>query len=225
MPGVEVHAQLLEAALTDAPRRAGLRGGPRDEYGRSWAGLAILALRPSPACSPFLPSVLADGWGNHRGLLACLQPAIRCCSTASFPVLASSFRLHERGGDRLFPEQIDRRRIRSAFGQYLSPTLVERLAKSSKELVLGGKTHHDGHVQRRAGFHRHFRKLQGQPAWAHHVDEQVSHPVTNAIIARNGTIDKYMGDAVMAFWNRRWTTQPRRAMRAMPRSICWNASS
>src|SRR5437588_9917531 len=26
-------------------------------------------------------------------------------------------------------------------------------------------------------------------------------PVTNAIIARNGTIDKYMGDAVMAFWN------------------------
>jgi adenylate cyclase len=26
-------------------------------------------------------------------------------------------------------------------------------------------------------------------------------PVTNAIIVRNGTIDKYMGDAVMAFWN------------------------
>ena len=26
-------------------------------------------------------------------------------------------------------------------------------------------------------------------------------PLTNAIIARNGTIDKYMGDAIMAFWN------------------------
>ena len=26
-------------------------------------------------------------------------------------------------------------------------------------------------------------------------------PTSNAIQARNGTIDKYMGDAIMAFWN------------------------
>src|ERR1700729_313548 len=26
-------------------------------------------------------------------------------------------------------------------------------------------------------------------------------PLTNAILARNGYIDKYMGDAIMAFWN------------------------
>lgn len=26
-------------------------------------------------------------------------------------------------------------------------------------------------------------------------------PLTNAIIERNGTIDKYIGDAIMAFWN------------------------
>jgi adenylate cyclase len=33
------------------------------------------------------------------------------------------------------------------------------------------------------------------------ADEQFSHPLTNAIIDHKGTIDKYMGDAVMAFWN------------------------
>jgi adenylate cyclase len=38
-----------------------------------------------------------------------------------------------------FREQLDRRRIRSAFAQYLSPTLVERLAQSPEQLVLGGE--------------------------------------------------------------------------------------
>ena len=41
----------------------------------------------------------------------------------------------------VFREQVDRRRIRAAFAQYLSPTLVERLAQSSKRLVLGGEDH------------------------------------------------------------------------------------
>ena len=38
-----------------------------------------------------------------------------------------------------FREQLDRRRIRSAFAQYLSPTLVEQLANSPQRLVLGGE--------------------------------------------------------------------------------------
>ena len=36
-------------------------------------------------------------------------------------------------------EQAQRRRIRSAFGQYLSPALVEQLAQSPDKLVLGGE--------------------------------------------------------------------------------------
>src|SRR5262249_50726546 len=36
-------------------------------------------------------------------------------------------------------EQLDRQRIRSAFGQYLSPTLVAKLAQNPDKLVLGGE--------------------------------------------------------------------------------------
>src|SRR5439155_14526198 len=36
-------------------------------------------------------------------------------------------------------EQAQRRQIRSAFGQYLSPALVEQLAQSPEKLVLGGE--------------------------------------------------------------------------------------
>jgi adenylate cyclase len=101
-----------------------------------------------------------------------------------------------------FREQLDRRRIRSAFGQYLSPTLVERLAKSSKHLVLGGEdrimTVLFSDVQ---GFTAISESYKDNPHGLTTLMNRFLTPVTNAIIARNGTIDKYMGDAVMAFWN------------------------
>src|SRR6202040_2750582 len=101
-----------------------------------------------------------------------------------------------------FREQLDRRRIRSAFGQYLSPTLVERLAKSSKELVLGGEdrmmTVLFSDVR---GFTTISESYKDNPQGLTALMNRFLTPVTNAIIARNGTIDKYMGDAVMAFWN------------------------
>src|SRR5208337_4606352 len=101
-----------------------------------------------------------------------------------------------------FREQLDRRRIRSAFGQYLSPTLVEQLAKSSKHLVLGGEdrimTVLFSDVQ---GFTAISESYKDNPHGLTTLMNRFLTPVTNAIIARNGTIDKYMGDAVMAFWN------------------------
>ena len=39
-----------------------------------------------------------------------------------------------------FSEQAQKRQIRSAFGQYLSPALVEQLAQSPEKLVLGGES-------------------------------------------------------------------------------------
>jgi adenylate cyclase len=101
-----------------------------------------------------------------------------------------------------FREQLDRQRIRSAFGQYLSPTLVERLAKSSKQLVLGGEdrimTVMFSDVR---GFTTIAESYKDNPHGLTTLMNRFLTPLTNAIIARNGTIDKYMGDAVMAFWN------------------------
>jgi adenylate cyclase len=101
-----------------------------------------------------------------------------------------------------FREQLDRRRIRSAFAQYLSPTLVERLAKSPKQLVLGGEdrimTVLFSDVR---GFTTISESYKDNPHGLTTLMNRFLTPLTNAIIARNGTIDKYMGDAVMAFWN------------------------
>jgi adenylate cyclase len=101
-----------------------------------------------------------------------------------------------------FREQSDRRRIRYAFAQYLSPTLVEQLVKSPHRLALGGEertiTVLFSDVR---GFTTIAETYKDNPHGLTTLMNRFLTPLTNAIMARNGTIDKYMGDAVMAFWN------------------------
>ena len=101
-----------------------------------------------------------------------------------------------------FREQQQRQQIRSAFGFYLSPPLVEQLARSPEKLVLGGE-------ERRMtilfsdvrGFTTISEHYKDDPQGLTHLMNRFLTPLTNAIIDRKGTIDKYIGDAIMAFWN------------------------
>jgi adenylate cyclase len=99
-------------------------------------------------------------------------------------------------------EQAQRRQIRSAFGQYLSPALVEQLAQSPEKLVLGGEeremTIMFSDVR---GFTSISETYKNDPQGLTALMNRFLTPLTNAIISRKGTVDKYMGDAIMAFWN------------------------
>src|SRR6202000_2949882 len=99
-------------------------------------------------------------------------------------------------------EQAQRRQIRSAFGQYLSPALIEQLAQSPEKLVLGGEeremTVMFSDVR---GFTAISESYKHDPQGLTALMNRFLTPLTNAILARKGTIDKYMGDAIMAFWN------------------------
>ena len=101
-----------------------------------------------------------------------------------------------------FQEEADRARIRSAFAQYLSPSVVEQLARSPHKLALGGEvrtmTILFSDVR---GFTAVSETFANDPAGLTALMNRLLTPLTNVIIGRNGTIDKYMGDAVMAFWN------------------------
>src|SRR5208282_1185691 len=101
-----------------------------------------------------------------------------------------------------FREQRQRQQIRSAFGFYLSPHMVEQLASSPDKLVLGGE-------ERRMtilfsdvrGFTTISEHYKDDPQGLTRLMNRFLTPMTNAIIERKGTIDKYIGDAIMAFWN------------------------
>jgi len=99
-------------------------------------------------------------------------------------------------------EQRQRKQIRTAFAQYMSPALVEQLAQSPEKLVLGGEeremTIMFSDVR---GFTSISESYKNDPQGLTALMNRFLTPLTNAILERKGYIDKYMGDAIMAFWN------------------------
>jgi len=94
----------------------------------------------------------------------------------------------------------DRREIRGAFNLYLSPAQVEAVVRNPDLLKLGGEQRE---ITVMFTDVRGFTRISEQfdPQGLTRFMNRFLTPMTDMIQARNGTIDKYMGDAIMAFWN------------------------
>ena len=96
----------------------------------------------------------------------------------------------------------EKKQIRGAFSQYLSPALVEQLAADPDKLVLGGETKKMSFLFCDVrGFTTISESFKKDPQGLTKLINRFLTPLTNEIISHNGTIDKYMGDCIMAFWN------------------------
>lgn len=96
----------------------------------------------------------------------------------------------------------EKKQIRGAFSQYLSPALVEQLASDPNKLVLGGETKNMTFLFCDVrGFTSISETFKSNPQGLTELINRFLTPLTNEIIKMNGTIDKYMGDCIMAFWN------------------------
>ena len=95
-----------------------------------------------------------------------------------------------------------RRGIMRAFSQYLSPILVQRLAADPAQLHLGGerKTLSILFSDVR-GFTTISETLKDEPERLTALMNRLLNPLSGVVLAEGGTIDKYIGDAIMAFWN------------------------
>ena len=201
MPGVEIHAQVLEAALTKK-LLSQPSYGPILEFGAALLlGIAVIWLAPlfGPvtlvAVGAFIAALLVGtSWyfyTQHKLLIDFTYPLLSTTAIYLTLIFSSFVR-----------EQAQRRQIRSAFGQYLSPALIEQLAQSPEKLVLGGEeremTIMFSDVR---GFTTISESFKNDPQGLTGLMNRFLTPLTNAIIARKGTIDKYMGDAIVAFWN------------------------
>ena len=103
---------------------------------------------------------------------------------------------------RFLDELRQKLQIKKQFGTYLSPAMVEKLQKNPDLLVLGGESRELSIM---------FTDVRGFTTISEHYGKDVQGltkimnrymtAMTAKIIENNGTLDKYIGDAQMAFWN------------------------
>ncbi len=201
MAGVEIHAQLVENILSDTLL-------VRPNYAvavelASALALCLLVILLTPVLSAavliaasliFLATFGLGSYSlfqNHRILL-----------DPSFPMAAGLVTMIFMSTANYLREERRRRRIRTAFGQYVSRDLVDRLSENEEGLTLGGETREltllFSDVR---GFTAIAESYREDPAALTQLMNRLLTNLSNAILARGGTIDKFMGDAVMAFWN------------------------
>lgn len=201
VPGVELHSQLLESALTGSILSRPSYTAILELMLAMLASLILIALAPKLNAGTlfFLGGAIAAvalglSWYSFTGLGILID--------YTFP-LTSSFLVYAiLVCTNYVTVSADRYRIRSAFSQYLSPDLVEQLAQSPEKLTLGGE-------QRELtvlfcdvrGFTAIAELYKDDPQGLTALINRLFTPLTNDILERHGTIDKYMGDAIMAFWN------------------------
>jgi adenylate cyclase len=201
MPGVEVHAQILESVLSGAMLRQPAHALAIEILIAMVVSLAIIGL--APLVGPV--ELLALGFVVAVFLVWTSVYEFKYYSLlidTTFPLMASWLVYSSLVFLNYFRERSGRRRIRRAFGQYMSPALVAQLANSPEKLVLGGEkrtmTIMFSDVR---GFTSISESYKDDPQGLTTLMNRLLTPLTNAILANRGTIDKYMGDAIMAFWN------------------------
>jgi adenylate cyclase len=201
IPGVEIHAQILESALTKSSLTYPNYAVGVELLVAVFVGLIIIIVAPMLRASIIIAlgaivaaALIGTSWylySQYNLLIDFTYPLI----SSALVYLALVFMNYVK-------EQKQRQQIRAAFGYYLSPALVEQLARSPEKLVLGGE-------ERRMtvlfsdvrGFTTISEHYKHDPQGLTRLMNQFLTPLTNAIIERKGTIDKYIGDAIMAFWN------------------------
>lgn len=199
VPGVELHAQAIEQILQGSFLQRPDFATPAEMLYILVLGLliALLIYRLGAMGSAVVggiavAAVIALSWYAFRvfgWLVDPIYPAIALTAIYGAGTLFVFLRTeHERN------------RVRNAFGHYMAPALVERLADDPSRLKLGGEQRDMTLL---------FSDVRGFTTISEGLDaEELTHflnslftPLSKIILEEQGTIDKFMGDAVMAFWN------------------------
>ena len=97
-------------------------------------------------------------------------------------------------------EERKRKEIRGAFSHYLSPEMVQLVSQNPEQLSLGGE---EKELTVLFSDIRGFTTLSegfSPEELTNFINDYLT-PMTDIVMDQQGTIDKYMGDAIMAFWN------------------------
>jgi len=197
-PGIEINANIIDNLLrNDAITRP------------DWVGafdvLAIIVLglllslvlaRFSPLMATTLAFAMLLG---YAALIELIFVKWRIWLSAVYPGMTMVLVFAGVVTFRIVTEERKKKEIKEAFSHYVSPALVHDLMKDPGKLVLGGE-------ERRLSVL--FSDIRGFTTISEGLAPQVLvklmndylTPMTDIVLKHGGTVDKYMGDAIMAFW-------------------------
>lgn len=197
--GVELHAQIAEQ-IVDGVFLERPDWADGFEFAALVAlGLTLVFLLASTGAATgavvltlALGGAFAGSWyafSAHRMLFDPVYPAIAAVALYMVQTLTAFLR-----------SESERRQVRGAFGRYLAPALVEQLARDPGKLALGGEM---------KPITLMFMDIRGFTPISEQFDAHGLTRFLNRFLTRmtarvlesGGTVDKYMGDAIMAFWN------------------------
>jgi len=196
-PGVEVHANIISGILDDT-----INHKPAWTIGYEFVMLILIAVSMAlllPAVSPLMAAAGTIGislltiftaiiaWNNHL-ILPLASPLL---------LISLIFILHMTYG--FFIESRGKRQLAHLFGHYIPPELVDEMSDSPTDFSLDGENREMTVL---------FSDVRGFTTISEGMDpkqltqlmNRLLTPMTRVIHKNRGTIDKYMGDAIMAFW-------------------------
>ncbi|MFQ5432883.1 MAG: CHASE2 domain-containing protein [Nitrospinota bacterium] len=198
-PGVEIHATIIDNILNGKYlAEPSLSSGLIQIIGVMVVGLILLLSVPrlnAVAGGGIALALVAAIFGLHYVFFSHYRLVLNTVP----PLLETVLVYASLGIYRFITEEREKRYIQSAFGQYLSPQVIEEIIKDPSKLELGGS---------RRELTVMFSDLADFSRIAETMDAEELVPFLNGYLSRmsgiiqhyNGTLDKYEGDAIIAFF-------------------------
>jgi adenylate cyclase len=121
---------------------------------------------------------------------------------ATFPVLAGFLVFTQTSFNNFYVQFKLREQIKKQFEHYLAPAMVKKLQKNPELLKLGGDTRTMTYLfSDIRGFTPISEQFKTDPQGLSSLINRYMTPMTDLVMRNEGTIDKYIGDALMAIWN------------------------
>lgn len=195
MPGIEVHANTLQTMLTK-----------KSLYEQSSASVLLILFLLCAVMSlliyryriviPAISGVvfffayifIAIMMFSKGTIMNLVYPPLALITTYT-AVVAYHYRVEEK----------TKKQLREAFSKYVSPLLVEEILKNPHKLKLGGEKREITILFSDIRGFTTISEALGPEKLVAFLNEYLTE-MTNIILKNRGVVDKYIGDAIMAFW-------------------------
>ncbi|MBN8541639.1 MAG: adenylate/guanylate cyclase domain-containing protein [Deltaproteobacteria bacterium] len=211
-PGVETHANVLSNLLTEESRASG-EATPSNQPGflkvhpleENYMWIVILS-------GGLLISAALTWLGSVYGLLLTIGLLFSIYALDRYVLFASGFVFNVSiptitvflnfvgiTSYKYFTEERKKQELKGTFAKYVSPAIVDEILKDPGNIELGGK---------KVELTVMFSDVRGFTTISEKLDPRALSsllnsyltPMTDLVFETKGTLDKYMGDAIMAFW-------------------------